>query len=228
MDLGLRRIRKAYDLTVWQHDRGIDPLDHVPDEFKTSARFRAFLEDTSRSCNCGAPENREFLDPQQGMSFLDVGSAASLANYRLYRWPSTYYGVDISSALVAAMRRFTNRHNITIGGLFVAECSSLPFPDGFFHIAAVVGVLEYCTPDYIRCALPELHRVLKPGAKIVLDIPNLDHSDVDLMFRLEEYLGRPETRHSRMAFEEVLTPLFSIERVDESHVMLKYFGRTVK
>ncbi len=172
--------------------------------------------------------NREFLDPRPGMRFLDAGCGASLANYRLDRWRSTYYGVDISSALIDAMRRFATRQQLVIGGLYVAEVAKLPFDDSFFDIAAVVGVLEYCTLDYMRRALPELHRAMKPDAKVVLDIPNLNHPHVDMMFRLEEYLGRPEIAHSRVAFEEVLSPLFSVERVDDSHVMLKYFCRADK
>jgi SAM-dependent methyltransferase len=225
MDEHLRRVRHAYDLTVRQYDQEIDPLEQVPKEFKESARFQAFMEDAGRSCNNGAPENREFLDPRSGMRFLDAGCAASLANYRLHQWPSTYYGVDISAALIDAMRRFAARQQLALGGLHVAEVAALPFDDSFFDIAAVVGVLEYCTLDYIRQALPEIHRVLKPSAKVVLDIPNLSHPDIDMMFRLEEYLGRPEIAHSRVAFEEVLSRLFAVERVDDSHVMLKYFCR---
>lgn len=228
MDEHLRRIRDAYDLTVWQYDQEIDPLEQVPQEFKESAQFQAFMEDAGRSCNNGAPENREFLDPRSRMCFLDAGCGASLANYRPGQWPSTYYGVDISSALIDAMHRFAVRQQLALGGLHVAEVAELPFDDSFFDIAAVVGVLEYCTIDQIRRALPELYRVLKPGAKVVLDIPNLNHHDVDTMFRLEEYLGRPEIAHSRVAFEEVLLPLFSVERVDDSHVMLKYFCRADK
>jgi len=76
--------------------------------------------------------------------------------------------------------------------------------------------------------LAELNRVLKPQAKMVLDIPNLEHPDVNLMFKIEEFLGRPNIPNSRESFEEVLKPLFSIERLDDSRVMIKYFIHNLK
>ena len=45
---------------------------------------------------------------------------------------------------------------------------------------------------------------------------------------LEEYLGRPNIPLSRAAPEEILRPLFSVQRIDDSRAMLKYFVRTLK
>jgi SAM-dependent methyltransferase len=226
MDERLHRIRNAYDLTVEQYDHDIDPLGQVPLELRESAAFQTFIEDASRSCNSGAPENKEFLEPEAGMCFLDVGSGASLANYRLDLWPSKYFGIDISRALIQAMHKFSIDHGASIGGLHVAELADLPFADDVFGIAATIGVLEYCTMEYAKRGLSELQRVLKPHARMVLDIPNLDHPHVDIMFRLEDHLNRPQVPHSRSAFESVLLSHFSIDRVDDAHVMVKYFCST--
>jgi cyclopropane fatty-acyl-phospholipid synthase-like methyltransferase len=223
----LDRVRTAYDLTVDQYRRGVDPYAEVPDPFRNSPEFKAFMENTGRSCGSGAPENKAYLDPKPGMRFLDAGCCANLHVHRLDRWPSTYFGLDISPALIAAMRGVAERLRLPVGGLYVAEVADLPFDDDFFDIADVVGVLEYCSLEYTGRALHEFYRVLKPMAKMVVDIPNLAHSHVQTMFRLERHLGRPNIPKSRAAFEEVLTPLFSIERVYDSHVMLKYFVRTV-
>jgi len=228
MDEQLARIREAYDLTLVQYRQGIDPLAHVPEAFKNSPEFRAFMEGASQACSSDAPENKAYLNPQPGMRFLDGGCCANLANYRLDRWPSMYYGVDISPALVEAMRGFAAQHQLSIGGLHVAEIADLPFDNGFFDMAAVIGVLEYCTIEYIERVLQELRRVLKPQARVVLDIPNLDHPQIEIMLELEQYLGRPTTVYSRRAFEKVLKPLFAVERVDDSQVMLKYFCRVGK
>lgn len=225
MNEQLERIRKAYDLTVEWYNKGIDPLDNVPEELKNLPEFKAFQEETGISCSSGAPENREYLDPQPCMNFLDAGCGGGLAAYRLDRWPSTYYGVDISPRLIRAMQGFAENEKISTGGLWVADLADLPFDDDFFDIAAVIGVFEYHTLDYIAEALKELHRVLKPRARIVMDIPNLEHPHVKVMFKLEEYLGRPNIPKSRSAFEEILTPQFSIERTDDTQVMLKYFVR---
>jgi ubiquinone/menaquinone biosynthesis C-methylase UbiE len=136
--------------------------------------------------------------------------------------------VDISPRLIQAMRGFVAREHISIGGLWVADLSKLPFDDHFFDIAAAIGVLEYCTLGYIHSSLSELNRVSKPQTKMVLDIPNQEHPHFRVMLKLEEYLGRPNIPHPRSAFEAILRPLFSIERVDDSRVMLKYFVQTIK
>jgi SAM-dependent methyltransferase len=159
------------------------------------------------------------------MRFLDAGCNASLASYRLDTWPSLYYGVDISPRLIHAMKEFATREHITVGGFWVTDIANLPFEDNFFDIAAVIGVFEYCTLSYTELALRELHRVFKPHGRAVLDFPNLVHPHIEIMLRLEEYLGRPNIPNSRPAFEQLLTLLFSLERIDGSRVMLKYFIR---
>ncbi len=227
MDDQLKRVRLAYDATVAQYHSGVDPLDGLPPDFKNSRELAALLDDAAH-CNSGAPDVRAFLDPQPEMRFLDVGSAASLVNYHLYRWESCYFGVDLSYQLVASMNRFVRSDDIAVGGLAVAEVAALPFGDDSFDIAAVIGVLEYCAARYVSEALTELHRVLRPGSRTVLDIPNEDSPLVDTMFRLEKSLGRPAIRHSRMDFERCLEPRFVVERCDEEHVMLRYFCRVIE
>ena len=221
----LGRVRQAYDLTVEQYRSGVDWLAQVPEVFRTLSEFQALMQEP---CNSNAPENKEYLQPQPGMRFLDAGCCANLANYRLDQWPSTYYGVDISPALIEAMQGFAANHHIPVGGLHVAEIVSLPYDDDFFDIAEAIGVLEYCTLNYTERALVELNRVLKPDARMVVDIPNLDHPLAETMFQLETYLGRPNIPKSRTAFERLLTPLFAIDFADESHVMLKYFVRALE
>ncbi len=87
----------------------------------------------------------------------------------------------------------------------------------------VIGVFEYVSMDYAGLSLKELYRVLKPGAKIVLDFPNLAHPHIETLFQLEKYLNRPNIPKSRKQFESSLKRLFSIARTDEKHIMLKYF-----
>ncbi len=227
MDDNLEKVRKAYDLTVEQFRNGIDPSANIPDEIKNSDFYKS-LQNESSYLNSSAADVKEYLTPSTGMNFLDVGCSANLVNYRLDKWTSTYYGVDISPALIAAMKGFAEREKIATGGLEVAEISNLPFADSFFDIATVIGVLEYCAFEYIETAVRELNRVLKPGARAVLDIPNPDHPYVTDMQRLEEYFQRPIHIHPRTGFESVLAPHFSTERSDDSRVMIKYFVRAVK
>jgi ubiquinone/menaquinone biosynthesis C-methylase UbiE len=224
MDDQLEIIRRAYDLTVTQFKEGIDPMESVPDDIRNTDFFQSLNFVTNN--NSAATDIREYLSPETGMKFLDGGCSANLVNYNLGGWPSTYYGVDISPALIKAMKSYTKRNDISIGGLYTADLADLPFKKDYFDIAAIIGVLEYCTLEYIAMALQELHRVLKSGTKAVIDIANSNHPHAADMQRLETYLGRPNFLHSRSDFEELLKSTFRIDIIDDSQVMIKYFVRS--
>jgi SAM-dependent methyltransferase len=226
MEEQLDIVRKAYDLTVEQHRKGINPYDSVPDDIRNTDFFQSL--DTETGFNSGNPDIREYLSPETGMKFLDAGCSANLVNYNLGEWPSAYYGIDISPALVNAMKGYASANNIPVGGLYATDISDMPFENDFFDIAALIGVLEYCTLEYISLALRELNRVMKPNGRVVLDIPNKSHPHTRDMQRLEEYLQRPNFLHPQSDFEKLLKPLFSVEKTDDSKVMLRYFVRSVK
>lgn len=223
----LERIRKAYDTTVEQYKRGIDPMAALPLEFRTSPDFKEFLGN-ARGCGSANPDIKDYLSPQAGMRFLDAGCSANLASYGFDKWPSVYYGVDISPALIEAMRKYAHDKGVSVGGLFLADVSSMPFDNDFFDIAMMIGVLEYCSLPYVKDALGELSRILRPNSRLALDIPNPEHKHYSLMVRLEEYLGRPHIGFSRESFEETAREFFKTERVDDSRVMIKYFVKSIK
>ena len=110
MDDQLEKIRKAYDLTVEQFRKGIDPMESVPDDIRNTDFFQSL--DSASKLNSSAIDIREFLSPEKGMKFLDAGCSANLANYNLGEWPSTYYGVDISPALIEAMKGYAETGNL--------------------------------------------------------------------------------------------------------------------
>lgn len=223
MNEQLLRISKAYDQTVTLFTAGIDPHGTVPEEIK---KLPGYVEVSSdQMLGSAAPDIRDYLAPKEGMYYLDAGCCANLANYRLDSWPSVYHGVDISPALIGAMMSFVEKNRISIGGLYNTDIASLPFVDEYFDIAAVIGVLEYCTLEYAECALQELFRVLKQNAKMVVDIPNLEHPYVDTMFLLEEHYGRPIIPKSRRSFESLLKTSFTVDKLDDTRVMIKYFVR---
>ncbi len=224
MDKHLQQVRKAYDLTIEQYYKGIDPYLDVPQKLKETPFFKSFSSGES-PVNSAAVDIREYLKPELGMKFLDVGCGANLANYRLDRWPSTYYGIDFSPSLINAMKKFVKRNKINIGGLYLADLSKLPFADNYFDIAAVIGVLEYCPLPYIRKSLRELNRVLKAGGRAVLDIVNRQHPFSRDMVRLEKLLGRPNYLHYRRTFEVALSRYFYTDKIDDTQIMIKYFVR---
>ncbi len=227
MDRQLARVRKAYDLTVGQHKGKTDPLDDIPEELKNLPGYKSLMADR-KVLGSGAPDIKEYLAPKPGMQFLDAGCSANIVNYTLDQWSSRYFGIDISPRLINAMKEFVSREQISIGGLYITDITRLPFDDSFFDIAAVIGLLEYCTLKYIRKALFELNRVMKPESRAVLDIPNQNHPHARDMSKLEKHLARPIFLHPRLRFEKLLMGLFSMKRIDDSRLMIKYFVRTIK
>ena len=225
----LLRIQAAYDQATRKYLAGADPLDAVPAELKNNPVFIEFFADSKKGLNnSNTIDNWTFLRPETGMTFLDAGCCANLASYRFDRLPCTYYGVDISPEIIRAMKAFADKEGIRVGGLEVAELSDLPFEDSFFDLASVIGVLSYFELDYIERTLFELRRVLKPGAKMVVDIANPAHPHQAVMFEFEEYLGMPNVLNPPEEFEKILRSMFRIEKTDASQVMLKYFVRAKK
>jgi ubiquinone/menaquinone biosynthesis C-methylase UbiE len=227
LDKKLEKVRQAYDFTVVQFRQGIDPYADLPVKPEKAGIIKKLAAD-GKNVNSGGPDIKDYLNPSLEMKFLDVGCSANLYNYRLDQWPSTYYGVDISEKLITAMKGFVESRGISIGGLYQADVSALPFEADFFDIAAMIGVVEYCNVGYIKKALKELNRVLKPDSRVVLDIPNKNHPYVKDMAELERYLKRPIYIRSRETIEKAIRLFFKIQSVDDSRVMTKYFLNTSK
>lgn len=220
-------IRNAYDKTVDHYYAGIEDEDLLPEEFKQSKRykrFKAFF--LSPSVGSEDPNIVDYLRPQTGMNFLDIGCCANLITRNLGAWPSLYYGIDISPKLIEASQNYVNNHHLKIGGLAVADMANMPFNDHFFDIGAAIGVLEYFDITYIHNALKELCRVMKPQGKIVIDFPNFSHPTCATMIELEGYLGRTRKNvPTNDVFEQELQTLFIIEMID-AQVMKTYYIRT--
>jgi len=227
----LRTLSEAYDKTVDDYKKGIEEEDLLPDEFKNSKRYKRFKDLINSNPDPSGSDDSQifnYLNPKVGMKFLDVGSCANLITGKLHEWPSEYYGIDISPKLIKASLDFVKRNNLKIGGLYVAEAAKMPFEDNSFDISAIIGVFEYFDINYIRKALEELHRVMKPEGKTVIDIPNFSNPDCKIMIELERHLGRTSKNTlSNEEFETELKKLFSIEKID-TQIMISYFAKSKK
>ncbi len=86
------------------------------------------------------------------------------------------YGIDINPERIETAKKM-----ITNGTKFIC-CNglNLPFPDNYFDVIHEFGVLHHM-PDY-RSALKELHRVAKPGCKLIIK-ESVDNDPVFWLFR---------------------------------------------
>ena len=218
MDQHLQRVRDAY-----RTGRPAELMPSMPEEFTNSPAYKAFIGDTDRTTSSNAPENRKYLAPAPGMRFLDAGCCGGYAEHQMWKWPSTYFGVDFCPSIIEAMRGVAATHSLPHGGFEVAEIVELPHENDFFDIGQLIGVLEYCPMDYCQRAIREMSRVLKPAARFILDVPNTQHPHCETMFQLEEYMDRPNVPKDRDEFEAVLKSIFRVDHIDDTQVMIKYF-----
>jgi len=109
------------------------------------------------------------LAAQPGERMLDVGCGAGIpARYLAGQVgpEGRVAAIDTSSRSLTRLREVTAAQGIPNLDLVRAEASALPFPDGSFDAVLCVNVLE-AVPDKAK-ALREMHRVLKPGGRVLV------------------------------------------------------------
>lgn len=92
-----------------------------------------------------------------------MGPGRLVAELERHGWQTT--GVDASGRMVAFARE-----RAPAARLEVAQLEALPFPDASFDLAVATGVLEYA--DDLEAGLAELARVLRPGGRAIVSLPN--------------------------------------------------------
>lgn len=110
---------------------------------------------------------KRFAKPQD--SILDVGCG----NGRLYQMfddlSISYTGVDQSEELVQIAQEKFSQAQFLVSGM-----TELPFPDASFDLVYCIAAFHHLpTVEHRQKALQEIHRVLKPGGKLLMTNWNL-------------------------------------------------------
>jgi ubiquinone/menaquinone biosynthesis C-methylase UbiE len=98
---------------------------------------------------------------------LEVGVGTG-ANLGYYPPDLRITGIDLSPAMLAVARERAAAHGID-ASLHEGDAQALPFPDAAFD--TVVCTIALCAIPDDRAAITEMHRVLRPGGRLLL----LDH-----------------------------------------------------
>jgi SAM-dependent methyltransferase len=101
--------------------------------------------------------------PLSGRRVLDTGCGLGMYVRAFRRFTDQVYGIDVDPDKIAEASR-------ELPNLQVAPAESLPFEDNFFDVVLSHEVWEHVDDD--RAAAREAVRVLKPGGRIVVFVPN--------------------------------------------------------
>ena len=110
---------------------------------------------------------------------LDVGAGVGTLLRRLAVRPYRLHAQDISPAGVDALRDALTREGVAID-LRVGEITKIPFDNGSQDVVFMTEVMEHLLPDDLERGLREIHRVLRPGGRLVATTPYRERLSVVL------------------------------------------------
>lgn len=150
------------------------------------------------------------LPTMEGLRMLKTDLWDEAKNTRILRWAAGQgartFGVDISPPIVDRARSSYRERSLSLGGV-VADVRALPFADGSFGAIYSMGTIEHF--DETQQAVGEIARVLEPGGKAVVGVPNrfdpfLRPLLVALLYRVGLYGYGFEKCYSRRALRRML------------------------
>jgi ubiquinone/menaquinone biosynthesis C-methylase UbiE len=115
-------------------------------------------------------ERRQFKNVRKNLiakadgKVLEIGSGTGI-NFPYYHPDAEIVAFDPNPTMLKKSLPKIKQSTATITLLFI-EGDHLPFPDNSFD--TVVGTLVFCTIPEPEKTLSEIHRVLKPGGKVLL------------------------------------------------------------
>ena len=138
-----------------------------------------------------------------GLRVLKTDLWDEARNTRILQWASEQgartHGIDISTPTLLAARREFGERRQPFGGV-IADVRAIPFRDGAFDAAYSMGTVEHFAET--EQALAEIVRVVRPGGRAVIGVPNrhdpfLRPLLVAILYRLGLYAYGLEKSYSR-------------------------------
>lgn len=153
---------------------------------------------------------KEFFGGIEGKKFLKLDLWNEVNNTKILFWvaekKAKVYGIDISSYLVKKAGKNFAKEGLK-GEFRVCDMRDLKFPGNFFDFVYTMGTVEHVHDfDY---AIREIYRVLKPGGKAIIGVPNrtdpfLRPTLVWFMDKLAFYAYSPEHSFTRRELKLML------------------------
>ena len=110
----------------------------------------------------------EYLDNLNGKKILDIGCGPGIMVDYMIEKNFEYHGVDISEKMIdVCNKKYSNIESVKFS---IGAIEAIKYPDNFFDIVIVMGVVEYVDKDLN--AIKELARVVKPQGTVIITLPN--------------------------------------------------------
>lgn len=127
------------------------------------------------------------LGAADDLDCLDIGADNGVVSYLLRQRGGRWTSADLDPLAVASIRDLIGE------GVYQIDGRRLPFDDDRFDRVVIVDFLEHIETD--REFAHELHRVLRPGGELIVNVPYVKHS---LLRRLRLALGQTDEKHGHV------------------------------
>jgi SAM-dependent methyltransferase len=151
----------------------------------------------------------EFLQDPAGKTNLDLGADNGVISYLLRQRGGLWYSGDLDASAVASIRQ------LVATDVYQLDGGTTPFADGTFDQIVIVDFLEHIPHD--REFVRELARILKPGGRLIVNVPHLKPRSLLNRFRhsiglTDEWHGHLRPGYSVPGLALLLQPYFEVER----------------
>ena len=151
----------------------------------------------------------DMMDDPTGRRCLDIGADNGVISLLLRRKGGRWASADLDERTVGSIRELVGDDVHQLDG------PRTPFADGTFDQVVVVDYLEHISDD--GAFAEELARILKPGGRVVINVPHLKPRSLVNRFRhaiglTDEWHGHLRPGYSLEGIRRVLGPRFEIQR----------------
>lgn len=139
------------------------------------------------------------LGPTDGLTCLDIGGDNGVISFLLRQRGGTWMSADLDAQSVNAIQELVKTDVYQLDG----NCA--PFQANVFNRVAIVDYLEHIPDD--DGFLADLHRVMKPGGIVVINVPHIKKS---ALRKLRITLGQTDAKHGH------LRPGYTIDSIKQT------------